>query len=342
VGAAAAALRFAPGGFSFRGRTAVIAGGSRGLGLALALELRRRGAHVALIARNEEELRRAAARVEEIPGEGYVTTHPCDVTEAAQLGPVLREVVDGFGRIDVYVHDAGAIAVGPFAAMGIDDFEAQLDIHLRSAILATRMLIPYFRRSGGGRIAYVSSLGGKMPVPHMAPYCASKFALAGFSLSAGAELAGEGIRLTTIFPGLMRTGSAIQAVFKGKTEKEYAWFAAAASLPGLTMSAGRAARQIAEAIERGDREVTLSIPAKTGALFYHLFPETFHAFNRIVAAMLPRGQERARKTGAESEHLFQHSLWTAPLRAIARSAERRLNQERKEDADGQLGLASGS
>src|SRR5690606_33875253 len=95
------------------------------------------------------------------------------------------------------------------------------------------------RRRGEGRIVNVSSVGGRVGVPHMVPYCAGKFALVGFSESLRAELRSSGIRVTTVCPGLMRTGSPRNALFKGRHRAEYAWFAIADSLPLATISSER-------------------------------------------------------------------------------------------------------
>jgi short-subunit dehydrogenase len=122
------------------------------------------------------------------------------------------------------------------------------------------------RERGGGRVANIASIGGLVAVPHLLPYSASKFALVGLSQGMHAELAREGILVSTIAPGLMRTGSPRNALFKGAREQEYAWFAISDSLPLLSMSATRAARRIVQAIERGEARVVLGLPAKIAAL----------------------------------------------------------------------------
>lgn len=98
------------------------------------------------------------------------------------------------------------------------------------------------RRQRGGRIVNVSSVGGKIGVPHLLPYTASKFALTGLSEGLRVELKRERILVTTVCPGLMRTGSPRNALFRGKHKREYAWFAIADSLPLLSISAESAAR----------------------------------------------------------------------------------------------------
>src|SRR6201982_336127 len=103
---------------------------------------------------------------------------------------------------------------------------------------------------GGGRIVNISSMGGKVAMPHFAPYSASKFALTGFSDAIRSELARENIHVTTVAPGLMRTGSHVNAQFKGEHDAEFGWFAAASGMPLISMNAERAARKILAACRR--------------------------------------------------------------------------------------------
>ena len=125
--------------------------------------------------------------------------------------------------------------------------------------------IPLMRRRGFGRIVNIASIGGRMAVPHLAPYSASKFALIGLSDAVRAEIARYGIRVTTVSPGLMRTGSPINAQVKGQHAAEFTWFAIADAIPGLSISAERAARQILEACRYGDPELTIGAPGEGGS-----------------------------------------------------------------------------
>jgi short-subunit dehydrogenase len=97
-------------------------------------------------------------------------------------------------------------------------------IHFWAPFYAMQAVLPQMRERGAGRIVNISSIGGKVAVPHLAPYCASKFALVGLSKAMRIELAKDNIFVTTVCPGLMRTGSHVNAVFKGQNEKEFAWF----------------------------------------------------------------------------------------------------------------------
>ena len=146
-------------------------------------------------------------------------------------------------------------------------------INFWGTVNVTLAALRYMRRQGHGRIANITSIGGKVAVPHLLPYSCAKFAAVGFSEGLRAELAGTGVKVTTVVPGLMRTRGETHAMFKGKRPLERAWFSVAAETPGLAMSARRAARRIVRAVERGQAEIVVGIPAKMLRLAKDLFPE---------------------------------------------------------------------
>jgi short-subunit dehydrogenase len=161
-------------------------------------------------------------------------------------------------------------------------------------------------------------------VPHLVPYCASKFALVGLSEGLAAELASERIAVTTVCPGLMRTGSPRNADFKGKHRAEYAWFSISDSLPGLAISSQRAARQIVEACRRGDAEVILSLPAAAAARLHGVFPglaaRSLGLANRLLPG--PGGVGTESRKGYES-----FSAWSpSPLTTLTEEAAVRNNE----------------
>lgn len=324
---------------TFRNCSVIITGGSRGLGFALAEKFIDEGAWVTLVARDRKELALACRQLEK-RGTGEVFTVTADVTDAEALSRAFDEVIDQFGRIDVVVNNAGAIPVGPVETMDTEDFDAQMKLHLDASVAGTQMILPYFRRMRSGAIVNISSVGGKIPVPHLSSYCASKFALAGFSETLSAEVRRDGIRVTTVYPGLMRTGSAIQAVFKGDTQREFAWFAVASSAPGLTVSAETAATQILDAVRHGDSQLIISWPAKAAVIFHTLFPELFGAVMSTTSDLLPRSLERERRTGAASQSWFSLQRWSAPFRKLREDAGERLNQRESNDANFKLGLGT--
>ncbi|MFN2627574.1 MAG: SDR family NAD(P)-dependent oxidoreductase [Gaiellaceae bacterium] len=303
------------------GRTALVTGGSRGLGFALCDELAARGARIVTCARGAEQLERARRRLEANGAE--VLAIPCDVAEADQVSELVNEATDRFGPIEVLVNNAGVITVGPLATQTVDDFEEMMAIHLGGLVNCTFAVLPMMLERGGGRIANVTSIGGKISAPWLLPYNTAKFAAVGFSEGLRAELAGTGVRVTTIVPGLMRTGSSVAALFKGdRAELEYALFATVASTPGATVSGDRAARRIVTAVRRGETEVTIGLPAKLAARANGLAPGLVADALGVVTRLLPDNEGTGRRSGAEIDSRVDRS----PLTALGRRAAKRLNQ----------------
>jgi NAD(P)-dependent dehydrogenase (short-subunit alcohol dehydrogenase family) len=286
AGAAAfSLLRRRAGRMNLEGRSALITGGSRGLGLAIAREFGRLGTHVTLAARDEAEL--AAAR-EDLAARGITSsTVICDVTDRAAVTALVDRVVAERGRLDVLVNNAGIIQVGPVEHMQTADFEESMDVHFWAPLHAMLAAIPVMRRQGGGRIVNIASVGGKIGVAHLVPYCASKFALVGLSTAMRAELRQDGVMVTTVSPGLMRTGSPFNAWFKGQHRAEFAWFAVSGSIPLLTVDAARAARQIVDACCYGDAELVLGWPAKLAVLASAVVPRAVALGMQLANRLLP-------------------------------------------------------
>ncbi len=310
--------------FSFEGKVCVITGGSRGLGLVLARQLCAQGARVALLARDVEELRRA--HDDAIGYGGEVFAVPCDLLDRSQAEEALRQVVQHFGGIDVLINNAGIIEVGPLEHMEREDFERAMQLHLWAPFTLMSEVIPQMRRRGGGRIVNVASIGGKIAVPHLAPYCTSKFALVGLSDAMRAELARDKIYLTTVAPGMMRTGSHVNAKFKGQHAAEFAWFSISNSMPLISISAERAAAQILEACRHRRPEITLTLAARAAVIGNAIFPSlTGHLMN-MVNRFLPNATDSAGsqvRSGSESRARGKAPGWLTSLadRATARNNE---------------------
>jgi short-subunit dehydrogenase len=304
------------------GRTVLITGGSRGLGLALAREFARHRARLALCARSFEEL--AAAQDDIRRFRTDVRTFACDLRDPTQIARLIDAVESTWGTIDVLVNNAGVITVGPAQTMTLDDYREALDVNFWSAVHTTRALAPRMAARGGGRIVNIASIGGKVPVPHLAPYSASKFALVGFSGALRTELIKDGVLVTTVNPGLMRTGSPRNAAFKGKHAAEYAWFSISDVLPGLSMSADSAARRIVNAAVHGDAEITLGLPARVAATLYGVAPALTLELAALVNRLLPGagGTDPGTRRGHQSESQVTRLF----LQNRARRAEREYNQ----------------
>lgn len=271
--------------FDFAGRVVLITGGSRGLGLELAREFAARGASLALVARSAEEL--AAAVIDLNASGASVFAWQGDLARRADVQAAVDAVLAHYGRVDVLVNNAGVVQVGPIRHMEVADYEASLAIHLWAPLHATNAVLPAMRRQGHGRIVNISSIGGKVSVPHLAPYCVGKFALTAFSDACRNELAADGIVVTTVCPGLMRTGSPGKAWVKGQHEAEFTWFMVSDSLPGLAIHSRRAARQIVQACAEGRAELVITPQARLAVLAQAIAPEAFAAAMTLAVRALP-------------------------------------------------------
>jgi NAD(P)-dependent dehydrogenase (short-subunit alcohol dehydrogenase family) len=267
------------------GKVVLITGGSRGFGLALASRLGRMGCRIALCARDNGELLRAAARLQ--PHCSEVRTYQCDLTNPAEISALIGHVAAGMGSLDGLVNNAGLVQVGPAQAMTLDDYSEALDLMFWAPLRCITEALPHFRKQGAGFIVNVTSIGGKVSVPHLLPYSCAKFALTGLSEGLTAELAGENIRVLTVAPGLMRTGSPIRAEVRGNHRAEYNWFALSDNMPGLSMQPDRAARQVVEALVNGRREIILTVPANILSRMHGAAPDLMIRAMEVAAAALP-------------------------------------------------------
>jgi short-subunit dehydrogenase len=266
------------------GQVARVAGGSRGLGLLVADELARAGCHLVICAREAEELARAGEVLARRGTE--VVTFVCDVAQPDDVTRLVAASLEHFGQIDLLVNNAGIIQVGPFDAFTLDDFQDAVAVNFWGAVHTTLAVVPHMRARHTGRIVNVTSIGGKIAVPHLLPYDAAKFALVGFSEGLHAELARDGVSVTTVVPGLMRTGGEMFA--DARTRGDALWFKIAARVPGLSMDPRRAARRIVAAAARRDPEIVVGAPAKLLRLVKSAAPSFLQAMLGIGNRALPR------------------------------------------------------
>jgi len=308
--------------YELRDKVALISGGSRGLGLVLARHICDEGGKVALLARDPEEL--ARAKDDLTARGGKVLTVECDLLDRDQIQAAVRKVIDHFNRIDILINNAGIIEVGPLDHMSRDDYERAMRLHFWAPYELISQIVPEMRLCGGGRIVNITSIGGKVAVPHFAPYSASKFALTGFSDAIRAELARDNIQVTTVAPGLMRTGSHVNARFKGNHDAEFAWFSAGAGAPLISMDADRAARKIVAAFRRGQPSLTLTFAARGAiagnALFPNLTGHTMKIVNRFLPDVADESGEQSR-AGAELPRITPEWMTRLADRAMRKNNE---------------------
>jgi short-subunit dehydrogenase len=301
-------------GYELSGKTALVTGGSRGLGHVLARQLVAEGARVAVFARDEAELDEVRRELHD------VLAVRCDVGNRAAVEGSVELVAAALGPVDVLVNNAGVIEVGPYEEMELADHDEAMRTHFWAPLYMIEAVLPAMRERRAGRIVNIASIGGKVSIPHLLPYSASKFALVGLSQGLRSALLADGILVTTVCPGLMRTGSPVNAIFKGQNREEYAWFSISDALPFTSTSAEHAARVILRACRAGRAELVITPQAKLLALAAGVAPGLVADLMGLVNAVLPApgGIGTARARGAESESSLSPSWLTALSERAAR------------------------
>ena len=314
------------------GEVAVVTGASRGLGLLLARELAGQGCPLVICARDAAELERAADDLRAAGAE--VTTVACDVTDEATPQLLIDTAVQRYGRLDILVSNAGVIQVGPVQAAQIGHYETAMNTMALAPARLTLTALPVMRRQGHGRIVTIGSIGGKISVPHLLPYSTAKFAAVGFSEGLRAELGRGPVTVTTVVPGLMRTGSHLQARFTGQASKEFTWFSLGASLPLVSMDAERAARQIIAAVRQRRAEVILTpagqLVSRAAGIVPGLTSEILHLVQRL-ALPDPPGEPGAASAGEAQGHELRPAMGKKAfdrLTTLGQAAASRFNERR--------------
>jgi NAD(P)-dependent dehydrogenase (short-subunit alcohol dehydrogenase family) len=308
---------------------AVVTGASRGLGFLLARELADRGHDLVLNARSEPGLAVAAAALQERGAR--VVTVPGDVADPAMGQRLVDTAVEHFDRLDVLVTNAGTIQVGPALAMRAHDFGNAMDLMFYGVVHPVLAALPVMKERGAGRILVISSIGGKLPAPHLLPYVAAKHASVGFAEGLRVEVIRHGITVTCAVPGLMRTGSPRNALFTGDQPAEHRWFTLGDSLPVVSMDAERAARKLIRAALRGRPEVAPTPLAKIGMRVHGVAPATTMRLVSVVNRLLPTDETpRPMRPGHAVE---KPARWFDSLTALTRRAARRYHQHDDVAAD---------
>ncbi|HEU4634775.1 MAG TPA: SDR family oxidoreductase [Edaphobacter sp.] len=269
-------------------RIVLVTGGSRGLGFAIAERFAREGNRLVLTARKVHELYEARNILLQ---HGAITSPedalliPADLTDKAQAAALIEHAIQHFGRIDVLINNAGIMEVGPVENQPLEAYERAMSTNFFAALYVTQAALPHMLHRDPARpaaIVNICSVGGKIAVPHMLPYTASKFALVGFSEGLHAELRQKGIRVTTVCPGLMRTGGHQHAKFVGNEKKEQRWFDIAATTPVLAASVKRAANQIYSAVRQGRAEIIITPQAWLAARAAAVAPESVQCLTSLI------------------------------------------------------------
>lgn len=189
---------------TIRGSTVVITGATSGIGRETALAFARAGANVVAAGRREERLNEVVAEIEERGGKALAVR--TDVSDQQQVETLIGRAAEQFGRVDVLVNNAGVGILARFEEQAIEDFRRVMEINFWGAVYACKAAVPRMKAQGsGGVIINISSILGRRGVPYETAYCASKFALRGFSEALRTELLTDGIDVSTIFPGAVES-----------------------------------------------------------------------------------------------------------------------------------------
>lgn len=306
-----------------RGKVALVTGGSAGLGLQIARELVARGAQVVICGRDQTTLEGAAAELR--AAGGVVEPYVCDVADRRAVEAMVRDVEARLGPVEVLVNNAGEIDIGEVGPGEHETFARMLDIMFWGVLNPTLALLGPMRERGRGRIANVTSIGGRVAVPHLVAYSCAKHAAYAFSQGLRAEVADDGILVTTVVPGLMHTGSHRAARVRGGDRAEYSWFAVAGANALSATSPEHAARRIVSGLRHGDAHVVIGLDAKIATRVEGLAPATVNRILSLVDRVLPDtadGGSTARRPGWSLETALTRSAATRAGREQAADLQR--------------------
>jgi NAD(P)-dependent dehydrogenase (short-subunit alcohol dehydrogenase family) len=307
----------------WRDEVVLITGGSRGLGLALGFEFGARGCRLAICARDEEELNEASRHLAEKGVEAIPFV--ANISRQTEAETLIDRVMQRFGRLDVLVNNAGEIQVAPLNALTHEDFESAMNLMFWGPVNLSLAALQHLAARRSGQIVNITSIGGRVSVPHLLPYGCAKFAFVGFSTGLAAEVKSRGVHVLTVVPGLMRTGSYLNAKFGGKAKQEFKWFSLLGNLPGLSTPADAAARDVMTALDKKQYNCTISVPAKLLVGAEAFLPNTTRTIMSHVSAVLPSAQSPSRKAPGKEFDSGMSSVFEA-FTTLGRRAASKFNE----------------
>lgn len=187
---------------SLAGQTALVTGGSKGIGRAICLALAREGANVVIAARHENEIKDTIDKLKAMNSESLAIQ--ADVRSEEDVRRLISTLIDKCGRLDILINNAGVACKKRLEETTLEEYEKIMDTNLKGVFLCTKYAIPYIRESKNGKIINISSVGGIHGLPEFSIYCASKFGVNGITESIASELVGE-IKVYSVCPGAVDT-----------------------------------------------------------------------------------------------------------------------------------------
>lgn len=278
--------------YTFTGGVAVLTGAASGIGLALATHLAQRGSHLALIDRDDDGLKRIANALRAQHPDLHVTTHAFDLSHTAEIPTLADAVLGEHRRITLLINNAGVALGGTFDEVTLEEFEWVQSINFRAVVAMCKAFLPALKAELSPHVVNVSSLYGIIGPPGQSAYAASKFAVRGFSEVLRHELAPNGIGVTVVHPGGVRTniansapvGSGVQSTAQEvQAQRE-------ANNRLLRLSPAEAARIILQGVERRSPRVIVGTDAKVLDLLVRLLPGTYWQVMGRLLVNRSRGQ----------------------------------------------------
>ncbi len=264
----------------FQGQVVVVTGGGRGIGRATAIEFAAEGATLLLAGRRMDALETAAAECRRAGGRAETVS--CDVAKDEDLRGLVDAAIQGHGRLDVLVNNAGVVSGGRLDEIAMEDVGRMVGVNIWAPIRLTQIALPHMRQAKRGSIVNVSSVAGRVGMPFYATYCASKFAMRGFSEALRREVSPDGIYVMAVYPGPTATDLIENVEFDGL---------------GMTIAT---AQQVAQAIVRGvqwkQSEVFIGLGESIMSRWNDAFPWTVDVGIDIFRERMRTAVEKQRTT----------------------------------------------
>ena len=245
---------------NFKNKVVVITGASSGIGEAAAEQFAKRGANLVLVARRKEKLEQVEQKLSKYSIKTLIQV--CDVSDKQQVKQMSEKVIETFSKIDILVNNAGFVIYGKVEELSIEDIESQMKTNYFGTINCTKHFLPYFLKQNSGHMINVASVGGSFGVPGIASYCATKFAMLGFSEGLHHELHGTNVGVTVVSPIMVRT-----SLFDHPSFKNFAKHAT-----GISLSADTVANAIIKASDSSKLEIVVPSYVRIGIWFKQTFP----------------------------------------------------------------------
>ena len=245
---------------NFKNKVVVITGASSGIGEAAAEQFAKKGANIVLVARRKDRLEEVEKKLSKYSIK--ILVQVCDVSDKKQVKQMSETVIDTFSKIDILVNNAGFVIYGKVEELSIEDIESQMQTNYFGMINCTKHFLPHFLKQNSGHMVNVASVGGSFGIPGIASYCATKFAMLGFSEGLRHELHETNVGVTVVSPIMVRTALFDHPSFKNFTKRA----------TGISLSSETVANAIIKAANSSRLEIVVPSVVRIAIWFKQTFP----------------------------------------------------------------------